>query len=78
MISNSTNWLSAFIRIGADITSVRTRSVEKPGHHFYASGRMSVGEFTSSELNTDFLVTANKDLSDKLSYCCKRIGGIYV
>ena len=35
-----TNWLSAFIRIGADITSVRTRSVEKPGHHFYASGRM--------------------------------------
>ena len=68
------DWLSAFIRIGADITSVRTRSVEKPGHHFYASGRMSVGELTFSELNTDFLVTANKDLSDKFNIVAN-IGG---
>ena len=35
---------------------------------------MSVGEFTSSELNTDFLVTANKDLSDKFNIVAN-IGG---
>ena len=31
----------------------------------------SVGEFTSSELNTDFLVTAKKDLSDKFNIVAK-------
>ena len=61
------DWLSAFIRIGSDITNVSRVRIDKPGHHFYATGRMSKGQNTYGELNSEFLITANRDLSDKLN-----------
>jgi len=62
-----TDWLSAFVRIGADVTNVNRLSINKPGHHFYASGRMSKSSNTYGELNSEFLVTAQRDLSDQLN-----------
>lgn len=62
-----TDWLSAFIRIGADITNVKRLSLNKPGHHFYASGRMSKSVNTYGELNSEFLITAKRDLTDQLN-----------
>ncbi len=48
-----TDWLSAFVRIGADITNVKRLSINKPGHHFHPSGRMSksVNSFGNSIQN---------------------------
>ncbi len=62
-----TDWLSGFVRVGADVTNVKESNIEKPGHHFYAGGRMEVSEVTYTELNSEFLLTANKDLNEKLN-----------
>ena len=61
------DWLSAFVRIGADVTNIKDQNIEKPGHHFYATGRMEKSENTFNELNTEFLVTAKKDISKNLN-----------
>ena len=60
------DWLSAFVRLGSDITDIKRGSIEKPGHHFYPDGRMSKSQSTSTELNSEFLITAKKDITDKL------------
>lgn len=62
-----TDWLSAFVRIGADITNVKRLSINKPGHHFHPSGRMSKSVNSFGELNSEFLITAKRDLSEKLN-----------
>ena len=28
------DWLSAFVRVGADVTNVRDNQIHKPGRHF--------------------------------------------
>ena len=61
------NWLSGFIRIGADVTDIKRSNIEKPGHHWYKGGRMEITSRTSNELNSEFLLTANRDLTDKLN-----------
>ena len=62
------DWLSAFVRLGSDITDIKRSSIEKPGHHFYPDGRMSKSQSTSTELNSEFLITAQRDITDKLDF----------
>ena len=61
------DWLNAFVRVGADVTNINQVNIEKPGHHFYSSGRMEVANNSFGELNSEFLVTAKRDLNDKLN-----------
>lgn len=62
-----TDWLSAFVRVGADITEVKSQAIQKPGHHFYPEGRLQKSMDTYTELNSEFLVTARKELTNKLN-----------
>ena len=61
------DWLSGLVRVGADITNVNSLNVFQPGHHWYPSGRMNNGSTRSGELNTDFLLTANTDITSDLN-----------
>ncbi|MGM0529094.1 MAG: SusC/RagA family TonB-linked outer membrane protein [Bacteroidota bacterium] len=59
-----TDWLSAFGRIGTDVTSIHRESVNQAGHHFFMSGRLNFSNSMSTETNADFLITANKDIME--------------
>lgn len=61
------DWLSAFVRIGADVTNINDININKPGNNFYRSGRMSKGQYSSGELNSEFLITATRDLTENLN-----------
>jgi len=63
-----TDWLNAFVRVGADITNIDFSKIYKPGHHFFRGGRMNVRNINYGELNTDFLITAKENISDKLNF----------
>ena len=69
-----TDWLSAFVRIGGDMTSIRDNKIYRPGHHFINLGSMEIGESTFKEINSEFLVTAKRDLTDKINIVAN-IGG---
>ncbi|MDG1272116.1 MAG: SusC/RagA family TonB-linked outer membrane protein [Flavobacteriaceae bacterium] len=71
---NFTDWLNAFIRVGADVTNVRDNRILKPGRHFENTGYLRIGENSFGELNSEFLVTANRDLTDKLNLVAN-VGG---
>ena len=62
-----TDWLSAFVRVGADVTDTKTKRITKPGHHFYRGGRMDLNTVSSGELNTDLVFTAKKDITSDLN-----------
>lgn len=62
-----TPWLSAFARVGTDVTSVKRESVNQPGHHFYKTGRLNFGNSRVSETNADFLLMFNKDITSDLN-----------
>ena len=62
-----TDWLSGFIRVGADITSASSYYVRQAGHHFYASGRLGRSNSKSGELNSEFLLTAKQDLTSDIN-----------
>ena len=64
---NFTDWLNAFVRVGADVTHLRDNRILKPGRHFETNGAMRIAENSFGELNSEFLVTANRDLSDNLN-----------
>lgn len=64
---NFTDWLNAFVRVGADVTHLRDNRILKPGRHFETTGAMRIAENSFGELNSEFLVTANRDLSDNLN-----------
>ena len=68
------DWLSAFARIGTDVTNIRDNAVKRPGGHFANSGYMKLGQSTFTELNSEFLVTAKHDLTDKLNIVAN-VGG---
>ena len=68
------DWLSAFARIGTDVTNIRDNAVKRPGGHFANSGYMRLGQSTFTELNSEFLVTAKHDLTDKLNLVAN-VGG---
>lgn len=61
------DWLSAFVRVGGDVTNVRTENVQQVGHHFRRWGRVTYGTSQFTEFNADFVITANKDLTEKLN-----------
>ena len=61
------DWLKAFARIGTDVTSVKSENVNRPGHHFYNSGRLSFNNSRSTETNADFLLMFNKDVTSDLN-----------
>lgn len=61
------DWLSAFVRVGGDITNVRTDRVEQVGHHFYRYGRLNYSTAKYSEFNADALLMGNFDLTDRLN-----------
>jgi TonB-linked SusC/RagA family outer membrane protein len=69
-----TDWLNAFVRVGADVTNIRDNAVYKPGHHFITQGNMSLQESQFVELNSDFLVTANHQFTEKIDVVAN-IGG---
>lgn len=71
---NFTDWLNAFLRVGADVTNVRDNRILKPGRHFENTGALRIGENSFGELNSEFLVTANRDLTDKLNLVAN-VGG---
>ena len=62
-----TDWLSAFVRIGADVTNVRDNEIKKPGHHNLNDGSMILQESQFGELNSEFLLTAKYEFTDKLN-----------
>ena len=69
-----TDWLSAFVRVGADITNIRDNKIYKPGHHNRTTGELEIGESSFGELNSEFLVTARHDLTNKLNLVAN-VGG---
>ncbi|WP_228853591.1 SusC/RagA family TonB-linked outer membrane protein [Aegicerativicinus sediminis] len=60
-------WLSAFVRVGSDVANVRSDVVTQPGHHFVRWGSVNFGSNKYTEFNADFLVSLNKDLTEKLN-----------
>ena len=69
-----TDWLNAFVRVGADVTNVRDNTILKPGHHYSTNGSMILQESKFVELNSEFLVTANRQLTDKIDLIAN-VGG---
>lgn len=69
-----TDWLSAFVRIGGDVTNVRTEYLQNYGHHFFPTGRITLTENKFTEINSDFLITANKDITEKINFVAN-VGG---
>ncbi|WP_036384248.1 SusC/RagA family TonB-linked outer membrane protein [Muricauda sp. MAR_2010_75] len=68
------DWLSAFIRVGGDVTNVRTDFINPVGHHFNRYGRVEFNTDKYTEMNSDFLITANKDFGEKINLTAN-VGG---
>ncbi|GET24303.1 SusC/RagA family TonB-linked outer membrane protein [Prolixibacter sp. NT017] len=62
-----TDWLSAYVRVGTDMTMMDIERVNQYGHWFYSTGQFSYNESQTQETNADFLFTANKDLTEKIN-----------
>ncbi len=58
------DYLSAFARIGTDVTTTKTENVHQYGHHYKKTGYLWFGESRSTETNADFLLMFNKDLNE--------------
>lgn len=61
-----TNWLSLLGRIGQDYYSDRTTSVTPTGTAYLPKGSMSEVSANFTELNADFLLTANRKLTNDI------------
>lgn len=62
-----TDWLSAFVRVGTDVTNIQGEGITQPGHHFTKQGALSASNARNTETNADFLLMANKDFGSKFS-----------
>ncbi|MFD1094926.1 SusC/RagA family TonB-linked outer membrane protein [Salegentibacter chungangensis] len=69
-----TDWLSAFARVGGDVTNSRTDYIQDYGHHFFYDGRLSLTTRKNTEINADFLLTADKDITEKFNLVAN-VGG---
>ncbi len=58
-----TDWLSAFVRVGTDVTNIKGEGITQPGHHFFKSGRLGASNGRNVETNADFLLMVHKDIS---------------
>lgn len=56
-------FLSAFARIGTDVTTTKTESVNQYGHHYRKTGALWFGNSRSAETNADLLLMFTKDLN---------------
>ncbi|MEX0313827.1 MAG: SusC/RagA family TonB-linked outer membrane protein [Allomuricauda sp.] len=61
------DWLSLFVRMSGDVTNVRSSRITAEGNHFSRFGGLSFSERRITELNSDFLLTSNFDITDKLN-----------
>ena len=61
------DWLSGFVRVGADVTDMTSYYVRQPGHHYFPQGRLERTTSNSGELNSEFLLTAQGDVADDLN-----------
>jgi TonB-linked SusC/RagA family outer membrane protein len=68
------SWLSLMGRIGQDYYSDRTTSVTPTGTAYLAKGSMTENAIKLTELNADFLLTANRKLNKDLDLSAS-IGG---
>lgn len=59
-----TDWLSAFARVGTDVTNIKREVVYQYGHHYYSTGRLTFSNSKATETNADFLLMFNKDLNE--------------
>ena len=71
-----TDWLSAFVRVGADISNIRGKNIYKPGHHNRTTGELEISESSFGELNSEFLITAKQDLTDKINLVANAGGNL--
>ena len=69
-----TSWLSAFVRVGTDMTDQRIERVYMPGHHFHTAGRYDFSNRRTSETNADFLFIFSKDLNENFNLSAN-VGG---
>lgn len=68
------DWLSVFARLGGDVTNTRSETTQNYGHHFFYEGRLGHTAGKNTEINGDFLFTANRDLTEKLNLVAN-VGG---
>jgi hypothetical protein len=64
---NLTEWLTAQARIGNDSYFDRRKSVTPTGTAYRAAGDLNEFSVRGAETNADFLLTANKKLSEKIN-----------
>ncbi len=69
-----TDWLSGFIRVGTDAISHDTKDITPQGFHFFREGKLSYNQRDNTETNYDFMLTFNKDLSEKFDLSAS-VGG---
>ena len=68
------DWLSGFVRVGADVTNAGSNYVRQAGHHYYPTGRIGKNNSKSGELNSEFLLSAKRDLTADLNMAIN-VGG---
>ena len=62
-----TDWLSAYARIGTDVSSIKRESVNQPGHHFYTTGRLNFNQQRNTETNADLIFMLDKKINEDIN-----------
>ncbi len=62
------DWLSAFARVGTDVTHVKSEIVYQPGNHYFQTGQLTFSNNRASETNADFLFMINKDINEDINF----------
>jgi len=68
------DWLSVFVRMSGDVTNIGTSRITAEGNHFSRFGGLGFSETKITELNSDFLFSANRDITEKLNVVAN-VGG---
>ena len=68
------DWLSAFIRVGTDVINQDVENIVASGHHFFPRGSIRFLKDQKTETNYDFLLSANKLISEKFGFTAN-LGG---
>ncbi len=71
---NFTDWLSAFVRVGTDVSTNYSEWVNQYGHHYKHKGAMGVSNSKVAETNMDFLVMFDKNLTEDINLTAN-VGG---
>ena len=68
------DWLSAFIRVGTDVINQNVENIVASGQHFFPRGSIRFLKDEKTETNYDFLLSANKSISEKFGFTAN-VGG---